>query len=86
MYRLVSGDKVVGVFENVRFTKVNKDNKCFVECERGEADGIVAGGKVYSITNSPDYKGYEQVAVFELDGEIERSAELDYMRVMSNMV
>ena len=25
MYRLVSGDKVVGVFEKVRFTKVNKE-------------------------------------------------------------
>ena len=38
------------------------------------------------IPNSPDYKEFSQVAVFELDGEIERSAELDYIRAMSNMV
>ena len=37
MYRLVSGDKVVGVFEKVRFTKVNKESGCFVECDREEA-------------------------------------------------
>ena len=80
MYRLVSGDKVVGVFEKVRFTKANKENGCFVECNR------VAGGTVYAITNSPAYKGCDQVAVFDLDGEIERSAELDYIRAMSNMV
>lgn len=86
MYRLVSGDKVVGVFEKVRFTKVNKESGCFVECDLEEADGLVAGGKVYAITNSPDYKEFSQVAVFELDGEIERSAELDYIRAMSNMV
>lgn len=86
MYRLVSGDKVVGVFEKVCFTKVNKENGCFVECDRGEAEGIVAGGIVYAITNSPYYQGHDQVAVFELDGEIERSAELDYIRAMSNMI
>lgn len=86
MYRLVSGDKVVGVFEKVRFTKANKENGCFVECDRGEAEGLVAGGTVYAITNSPAYKGCDQVAVFDLDGEIERSAELDYIRAMSNMV
>lgn len=86
MYKLVSDNKVIGVFENVRFTKVNEANKCFVECSRDEADGLVAGGKIYAITNSPDYKEYEQVAIFELDGEIERSAELDYIRAMSNMI
>lgn len=86
MYKLMSNDELVGLFEKVVFTKKSPTSGCFVECNKNEADGIVADGKTYAITNSPDYEEYEQVAVFELDGEIERSAELDYIRAMSNLV
>lgn len=85
MYKLMSKDKLVGVYEKLVFTKRSPTSGCFVECPRDEADGIVADGNVYAITNSEDYKDFEQVAIFELDGEIERSAELDYMRMMADM-
>jgi hypothetical protein len=86
MYRLISNGNVIGDYEKVVFTKKNQSNGCFVECSQGEADGVVAGGKVYAITNSDDYKDYEQVALLQLDGEVERSAELDYIRAMSGLV
>ena len=73
MYKLMSGDKLIGVFQKVVFI-------------RKIADAIVAGGIVYAITNSTDYQDCEQVAVFELDSEVERTAELDYMRVMANLI
>lgn len=85
MYKLVLNNSVIGPYETVIFTKKSK-NGSFVACDRSEADGIVAGGKVYAITNSVDYKDYDQVAVFELDGEVARSAELDYMRIMTGLV
>lgn len=86
MYRLVLNGTVIGNFANVVFTKKSPTSGCFIECNKGEADGIVANGQVYAITNSEDYKDYDQVSVFELDGEIERTAELDYMRIMANLI
>ena len=73
MYKLMSGDKLIGVFQKVVFI-------------RKVTETIVAGGIVYAITNSTDYQDCEQVAVFELDSEVERTAELDYMRVMANLI
>ena len=86
MYRLTLGDKIIGVFEKVTFTKRSPSSGCFISCSKSEADGVVADGKIYAITNSEDYKEYDHVAVEDIDGEIERSAELDYIRVMSNLV
>lgn len=86
MYRLESNGKLVGVFEKVIFTKKSESSGCFVECEKGEADGLVAGGNIYALTNAEDYQDYDQVSVAEVDGEIARSAELDYIRVMSNLI
>ena len=86
MYRLVSGNKVIGDFEKVLFTKYSDSGKCYVPCSRAEAEGVDAGGKCYSISGSPNYKQFEEVALLDIDGEIIRSAELDYIRAMSNMV
>lgn len=86
MYKLMSGDKLAGVFQKVIFVKKIADTGTSIECRRGEADGIAAGGVTYAITSSDDYKDCEQAAVFELDSEVERTAELDYMRVMANLV
>lgn len=86
MYRLISGDKLIGVFQKVIYVKKITATGTSIECSKGEADGIVAGGVTYAITNSDDYKDCEQVAVYELDSEIERTAELDYMRLMGNLV
>lgn len=86
MYKLMSGDKLVGVFQKVVFVRKKSATNTSIECSKGEADAIVAGGVTYSITNSDDYKNCEQVAVFELDSEVERTAELDYMRLMANLV
>ena len=80
MYKLMSGDKLIGVFQKVIYVKKVAATNTSVECPKGEANGIVAGGVTYAITNSDDYK------VFELDSEVERTAELDYMRLMANMV
>ena len=74
MYKLMSGDKLIGVFQKVVFIRKVTET------------AIVAGGIVYAITNSTDYQDCEQVAVFELDSEVERTAELDYMRVMANLI
>lgn len=86
MYKLMSGDKLVGVFQKVVFVRKVTETNTNIECPKGEAEAIVAGGVTYAITNSDNYKDCEQVAVFELDSEIERTAELDYMRVMANLV
>ena len=86
MYKLMSGDKLIGVFQKVIYVKKVAATNTSVECPKGEANGIVAGGVTYAITNSDDYKDCEQVAVFELYSEVERTAELDYMRLMANMV
>lgn len=86
MYKLISGDNVVGTFEKVVFTKKNPLSGCFVECKKDEASGLVAGGNIYAMTNSEDYKDYPKVAVCEYDGEVENSAELDYIRAMANLI
>lgn len=86
MYKLMSGNKLIGVFQKVIYVKKIAATGTSVECPKGEANGIVAGGVTYAITNSDEYKNCEQVAVFELDSEIERTAELDYMRAMANLV
>jgi len=86
MYKLMSGDKSIGTFQNVFFIRKITETNTNIECSRGKADAIVAGGVVYAITNSEDYKECEQVSVFELDSEIEHTAELDYMRVMANLM
>lgn len=86
MYKLMSGDKLVGVFQKVVFVRKVTETNTNIECPKGEAEAIVAGGVTYAITNSDNYKDCEQVAVFELDSEVERTAELDYMRVMANLV
>ena len=82
MYRLVLNGKPIGDFEKVVFTKVSPTSNCFISCSRGEADGVVAGGKVYALTNAEAYKDYDQVALFELDGDVETSAKLDFMKIM----
>ena len=84
MYKLMSGDTLVGVFQKVVFVRKNINTN--VECPKSEAEAIVAGGVTYSISNSEAYADCEQVAVFELDSEVERTAELDYMRVMANLI
>lgn len=86
MYKLMSGEKLIGVFQKVVFVRKIVETNTSIECPKGEADAIVAGGVTYAITNSDDYKDCEQVAVFELDSEVERTAELDYMRLMANMI
>lgn len=86
MYKLTQGNKTIGVFEKVIFTKKSPSSGCFISCSRGEADGIIAGGKTYAITNSEDYNEYDQVVVEDIDGDIEHSAELDYIRIMSNLI
>lgn len=86
MYRLMSGDKLVGAFQKVVFVRKNINTNTNVECPKSEAEAIVAGGVTYSISNSEAYADCEQVAVFELDSEVERTAELDYMRVMANLI
>lgn len=86
MYRLSSKHGVIGDFGKVVFTKRNPTSKCFIECSKSEADGIVAGGKVYAMTNSTDYEEYERVDVTELDSDQERSAEFDYIRIMAGLV
>ena len=86
MYKLMSGDKLIGVLQKVVFIRKVTETNTNIECPKGEADAIVAGGIVYAITNSTDYQDCEQVAVFELDSEVERTAELDYMRVMANLI
>lgn len=86
MYRLMAGNELVGVFQKVIFVKKVASIGTFIECSRDEAEAIVAGGNTYAITNAEGYEDYEQVAVFELDSEIERTAELDYMRLMANLV
>ena len=86
MYRLMSGDTLVGVFQKVVFVRKNIDTNTNIECSKGEAEAIVAGGVTYSISNSEAYADCAQVAVFELDSEVERTAELDYMRVMANLI
>ena len=83
MYKLMSGDKLVGAFQKVVFVRKNTET---IECIKGDAEAVVAGGITYAITNSEAYKDCEHVAVFELDSEVERTAELDYMRVMANLV
>ena len=82
MYKLMSGDKLIGVFQKVVFIRKIAETNTNIECPKGEADA----GIVYAITNSTDYQDCEQVAVFELDSEVERTAELDYMRVMANLI
>lgn len=86
MYRLKSGDKVIGTFAAITFVTRSSTSGCLVECDKGMADGVVAGGKVYAITNSDSFAEYEHVALFELDGEVERSAEIDYLKVMANLI
>lgn len=86
MYRLMSGDKLVGAFQKVVFVRKNTNTNTNIECAKGEAEAVVAGGITYAISNSEAYANCEQVAVFELDSEVERTAELDYMRVMANLV
>lgn len=86
MYRLVSGNKVVGNFEKLLFTRYSPTGKCYVPCEKQDAEGVEAGGKSYSISGSEHYSQFDEVAVIDLDGEIVRSAELDYIRAMNNMV
>lgn len=86
MYKLMSGDKLVGVFQKVVFVRKNTETNTNVECSKGEAEAVVAGGTTYAISNSEAYTDCEQVAVFELDSEVERTAELDYMRVMANLI
>ena len=85
MYRIILNDVVVGTYENVRFIK-KSGSGCFVECDKTEADGIFAGGKIYALTNSEDYKDYDMVSLFELDSEVNHSSELDYIRAMSGLV
>lgn len=82
MYRLVLNGKPVGDFEKVVFTKASPTSGSFISCDREEADGVVAGGQVYALTDADAYKNYDQVALFELDGDVETSAKLDYMKVM----
>lgn len=82
MYRLVLNEKSIGDFEKVTFTKVNPLSGCFVECSRNEAEGVVAGGNVYALTDSNGYKDFDRVAILELDGNIEMSAKLDFLKVM----
>ena len=86
MYKLMSGEKLVGVFQKVVFVRKVTETNASIECPKSEAEAIVAGGITYAIINSDNYKDCEQVAVFELDSEVERTAELDYMRLMANMV
>lgn len=86
MYKLMSGDTLVGVFQKVVFVRKNINTNTNVECPKSEAEAIVAGGVTYSISNSEAYADCEQIAVFELDSEVERTAELDYMRVMANLI
>lgn len=86
MYRLVANGKAIGNFDEVCFTKVNEKSGCFVRCERGEADGVVAGGKVYALTDSKDYQDFERVVVFEVDGSIEHAAELDFLRARFGLI
>ena len=86
MYKLMSGDKLIGSLQNAVFIRKITETNTNVRCSKGEADAIVAGGVVYAITNSADYKDCERVAIFELDSEIERTAELDYIRVMENLI
>lgn len=86
MYRLVANGKVIGDYDELCFTKVNKNNGCFVRCDRGEADGVVAGGKIYALTDSEDYQAFERVVVFKVDGAVERAAELDYLRAMFGLI
>ena len=86
MYKLMSGDKLVGAFQKVVFVRKNTETNTNIECIKGDAEAVVAGCITYAITNSEAYKDCEHVAVFELDSEVERTAELDYMRVMANLV
>lgn len=85
MYRLMSDGKLVGDFEKITFNKVNPNSGCFIHCTKDEAEGLVAGDTIYSLTDSEHYQNFKRVAVFELDSEVERSAELDYLRVMANL-
>ena len=51
MYKLMSGDKLIGVFQKVVFIRKIAETNTNIECPKGEADAIVAGGIVYAITN-----------------------------------
>lgn len=86
MYRIMAGDKKIGDFENVVFTRKNPRTGCFVSCPRDEADGVFVNNTTYAITNSEEYKEYEQVAIIEVDSAMEQSAEMDYLRIMANLV
>ena len=86
MYRIMAGDKKIGDFENVVFTRQNPRTGCFVSCTRDEADGVFVNNTTYAITNSEEYKEYEQVAIIEVDSAMEQSAEMDYLRIMANLV
>lgn len=85
MYRLMAGEKKIGDFENVVFTKKNPNTGCFIACTRDEADGVFVNNTTYALTNANDYKEYEHVALIEIDGAMEQSAEMDYFRVMANL-
>lgn len=85
MFRVTSNNKVVGDFEKVIFVKKSQANS-LIECTRSEADGIVAGGTVYALTNAEGFKEYDPATFDELDSEIEKSAELDYIRIMQGIV
>lgn len=82
MYRLIVKNKPIGDYEKVVFTKVNPNSGCYVQCTRNEAEGVVVGGTVYALTDAKGYEDCEQAAIIELDGTVEMSAKIDYMKIM----
>lgn len=86
MYRIMAGDKKIGDFENVVFTRKNPRTGSFIPCKRDEADGVFVNNTTYAITNSDEYKEYEHVAIVEVDSAMEQTAEMDYLRIMANLV
>ena len=85
MYRIVLNGQPIGDYENVVFNKKSPTSDCMIPCKRDEADGVYAGGKVYALTDAEFYQGFDHVALFELDGNVEMNAKMDYMKVMYGM-
>lgn len=65
MYKIISGDTLLGIVEEPRYVRLN--NGVFIQCDMLEADGVAFNSTFYRFPNK-EIEGYDPANVVEVDG------------------
>ena len=65
MYKIISGNIVIGLVDEPRY--VRRKNDTFIQCPAEQADGIAFNGKFYRFSIK-EIEGYEPVDIQPVDG------------------